>query len=185
MEKDGIVVIEIWSSSDEEEDESPVMMTKTMNSAMKDENKKKKIRAFGNDDDCLILDFNPFESINKLSINDNDENNQDISVIAEIGQVACRDYPHSRHLCAKFPFNRTPHSNYCEQIQAKIFFDSEDLSGQAGYLLQCYCYVCDSTAPCEFWLSTVLEHCHATEHDPKWQSLRKTTKMAPPSLQTS
>ncbi|URD95143.1 hypothetical protein MUK42_30046 [Musa troglodytarum] len=27
-------------------------------------------------------------------------------------QVACRDYPHSRHLCAKYPFSKTPTSSH-------------------------------------------------------------------------
>lgn len=30
--------------------------------------------------------------------------------------MACRDYPHSRHLCLKFPFHTTPHESYCELV---------------------------------------------------------------------
>ncbi|KAL4369600.1 hypothetical protein GQ457_05G018780 [Hibiscus cannabinus] len=45
-------------------------------------------------------------------------------------KVACRDYPHSRHLCLQFSFNTTLHDGYCDL---------------------CYCYVCDSAAPCEAW----------------------------------
>ncbi|XP_056162936.1 RPM1 interacting protein 13-like [Syzygium oleosum] len=51
---------------------------------------------------------------------------RDLVVIAEKGQVVCRDFLHSRHLCQKFPLATTPHERYCEL---------------------CYCYVCDSAAP--------------------------------------
>ncbi|MCL7035272.1 hypothetical protein MKW94_008365 [Papaver nudicaule] len=149
----GIEVIDIWSSDEEDDyDESPVIPYKSINSAMKDENKKKRVI----DDDCLILDFNPFETIDKLSIHDAKESDADLIVTAETGQVACRDYPHSRHLCVKFPFNKTPHSSYCQQ---------------------CYCYVCDSVAPCKFW-ATPVEHCHATAHESKWRILRENWKLS-------
>ncbi|GLU21346.1 hypothetical protein SLE2022_374910 [Rubroshorea leprosula] len=79
-------------------------------------------------EDCFILEFNPFDSvdISKLSIK-TEEDATDLSVIPEQGQVACREYPHSRHICLKFPFDTTPHENFCEQ---------------------CYCYVCYCAAPC-------------------------------------
>lgn len=32
-------------------------------------------------------------------------------------QVACRDYPHPRHLCVKYPFMSTAHENYCNQVR--------------------------------------------------------------------
>ncbi|KAJ4957587.1 hypothetical protein NE237_024698 [Protea cynaroides] len=107
-------------------------------------------------EDCFILEFNPFESVlsKKLSQNDRrtDNDEQDLSVIAERGQVACRDYPHSRHLCVKFPFNKTPHESYCEQ---------------------CYCYVCDSPAPCNSWTQPEQGHCHATDQVVMWKILRE------------
>ncbi|XVF12772.1 hypothetical protein REPUB_Repub08aG0148300 [Reevesia pubescens] len=99
-------------------------------------------------EDCFILDFNPSDSVNiaKLSVT-NDADDLDLSVLAENGQVACRDYPHSRHLCLQFPFDTTPHEKHCEL---------------------CYCYVCDSAAPCECWVT----HCHASEHVEDWKSQR-------------
>ncbi|KAL5738842.1 hypothetical protein ACOSP7_031603 [Xanthoceras sorbifolium] len=111
------------------------------------------------DEDCFILDFDPFESINdisKLSVssNDNDEDDDDLIVISEKGQVGCRDYPHSRHLCIKYPFDKTPHESHCEM---------------------CYCYVCDSTAPCKLWNEADDDqqaHCHASEHIGDWKSKR-------------
>ncbi|MBA0835285.1 hypothetical protein Goarm_007572, partial [Gossypium armourianum] len=111
-------------------------------------------------EDCFILDFNPFDSMNiaKLSFtiqdahDDADDDDDDLTVVAEKGKVACRDYPHSRHLCLRFPFDKTPHEKHC-------------------YL--CYCYVCDSVAPCEFW--TI--HSHASEHVEDWKSQRELMRL--------
>jgi hypothetical protein len=33
-------------------------------------------------------------------------------------QIACRDYPHPRHLCAKHPFSSTPHDRHCDQVRS-------------------------------------------------------------------
>lgn len=41
-------------------------------------------------------------------------------------QVACRDYPHSRHLCLKFPFNKTSHESHCDMV---LELDSHGLIG--------------------------------------------------------
>ncbi|XP_010268203.1 PREDICTED: uncharacterized protein LOC104605228 [Nelumbo nucifera] len=123
------------------------------------------LEEFDEKEDCFILDFDPFETIDlkKLALKDNkkkDEDSQEISVIAERGQVACRDYPHSRHLCVKFPFDKTPHEKYCEQ---------------------CYCYVCDTIAPCISWIRGAQQgHCHATEHDFIWKNLREMKNRNPP-----
>lgn len=35
--------------------------------------------------------------------------------------------------------------------------------------MQCYCYVCDSAAPCKCWKT----HCHASECAEDWKSQRK------------
>ena len=44
--------------------------------------------------------------------------------------------------------------------------------------LQCHCYVCDALAPCSQWgdgsLST--DHCHASDKEARWKSLRKISK---------
>ncbi|CAA0409701.1 unnamed protein product [Arabidopsis thaliana] len=75
------------------------------------------MKRFEETEDCFILDFDPFDSFD----------------------VACRDYPHPRHLCLNFPFGSTPNSSHCDL---------------------CYCYVCDKPAPCAEWtLST--SHCNA------------------------
>jgi hypothetical protein len=31
-------------------------------------------------------------------------------------QVACRDFPHARHLCVHFPFKTSLHVKYCTQV---------------------------------------------------------------------
>ncbi|XP_012569789.1 uncharacterized protein [Cicer arietinum] len=69
-------------------------------------------------------------------------------------KVACRDYPHARHLCAKFPFSSTPHEKHCGQ---------------------CHCYVCDSLAPCLKWGTGILntDHCHANDKTDMWKVQRK------------
>lgn len=36
-------------------------------------------------------------------------------------QIALRDYPHSRHLCLKFPFKTTPSESYCEKVREIVF----------------------------------------------------------------
>ncbi|XP_057473448.1 RPM1 interacting protein 13-like isoform X3 [Actinidia eriantha] len=95
------------------------------------------------DDDCVVLDGDPdkpAESENNWGGGDSD----DLLIVGEKGQIACRDYPHSRHLCVKFPFNSTPHERHCHQ---------------------CHCYVCDSLAPCVNWGNgtSIVDHCHATD----------------------
>ncbi|KAF7830808.1 uncharacterized protein G2W53_013141 [Senna tora] len=107
------------------------------------------IKRFEESEDCFILEFDPFEPVNlsKLSLEKNDTADAEISVVAEKGKVACRDFPHSRHLCIKYPFNTKSHESYCEM---------------------CYCYVCDSAAPCNYWNS----HCHAENVD-YWKEQRK------------
>ncbi|XP_019106431.2 uncharacterized protein LOC104899316 isoform X2 [Beta vulgaris subsp. vulgaris] len=76
------------------------------------------------------------------------------SSFKELLHVACRDYPHARHLCAKFPFSSTSHESRCDL---------------------CHCYVCDSLAPCSLWGSGVssIDHCHATDKEEFWKLERK------------
>eukprot|EP00268_Persea_americana_P049817 TRINITY_DN5361_c0_g3_i2.p1 TRINITY_DN5361_c0_g3~~TRINITY_DN5361_c0_g3_i2.p1 ORF type:complete len:176 (+),score=23.52 TRINITY_DN5361_c0_g3_i2:50-529(+) len=153
MAGDALNFIEIFSSEDDRSPLKPSSIVKTE----KDEKNMEDL-------DCIILDFDPFEDIDlskKLSIEDK-PSTEDLSVIFERGLVACRDYPHSRHLCAKFPFDKTPHESYCEQ---------------------CYCYVCDAPAPCKDWKGIEQEHCHASEHYQKWKLLRTERKnLAAPTV---
>ncbi|GAB2210146.1 hypothetical protein Droror1_Dr00015404 [Drosera rotundifolia] len=95
-------------------------------------------------EDCFILDFDPTApaDVSKSKVIDGD-----LSLVAEKGQVACRDYAHARYLCSRYPFSTTGHERYC---------------------VLCYCYVCDKTAPCQEWKN----HCNATHGCETWQSLR-------------
>ncbi|XP_009351909.1 uncharacterized protein LOC103943350 [Pyrus x bretschneideri] len=139
------------SSSAEDDDGSPIRQILCVKN-------KVDVKHFEDVEDCFILDFDPSEPVQlfKLSVSDNGggghDSSPDIAVVAEKGQVACRDYPHSRHLCLKFPFGTTPHESYCDL---------------------CYCYVCDSAAPCGLW---TLSHCHAAGHIGDWKSKRMLRK---------
>ncbi|CAK8543704.1 unnamed protein product [Lathyrus sativus] len=107
------------------------------------------------DDDCVILDGDPEKQV--THVNDSPNGSDELLVVGEKGQIACRDYPHPRHLCATFPYSSTPHERYCAQ---------------------CHCYVCDSPAPCLKWGNGLLttDHCHATDRSETWKTLRKDSK---------
>ncbi|XP_076944567.1 uncharacterized protein LOC143615284 isoform X2 [Bidens hawaiensis] len=126
--------------------------------------KPKSLVDSSDDNDCVVLDNDPNEQQlllhnhnNNINSGDGNDDSGDLLVVSEKGQVACRDYPHSRHLCIKFPFSTTPNQSHCEQ---------------------CYCYVCDSLAPCVYWGNgtAATDHCHATDKDEFWKLERKTVK---------
>ncbi|KAL8139141.1 hypothetical protein V2J09_005142 [Rumex salicifolius] len=108
------------------------------------------------DDDCVILDGDPDKPVAEDQNSGYDSD--DLVIVSEKGQVACRDYPHPRHLCVQFPFGSTLHSEHCKL---------------------CHCYVCDSPAPCGNWGNgiSVTDHCHATEKEELWKSERKRIKL--------
>ncbi|XP_071698699.1 uncharacterized protein [Rutidosis leptorrhynchoides] len=125
------------------------------------------------DDDCMILDHDPnkpLDTQNDDPVNrdqdDANDDDDDVLVVSEKGQVACRDYPHSRHFCIKFPFSSTPKQTHCDQ---------------------CYCYVCDSLAPCVYWGngSNSLDHCQATDKHNFWKIERQNSKNASKVSDTS
>ncbi|CAM8898973.1 unnamed protein product [Rhodiola kirilowii] len=104
------------------------------------------------DDDCVILDGDPDKMV---SVEENqDDGSDELVVVGEKGQIACRDYPHARHLCVKYPFSSTVHNFHCEQ---------------------CHCYVCDVIAPCNLWGTGMsdMDHCHATDKHEVWKTERK------------
>uniref|UniRef100_A0A8R7UCT3 RRM domain-containing protein n=2 Tax=Triticum urartu TaxID=4572 RepID=A0A8R7UCT3_TRIUA len=104
------------------------------------------------DDDCVILDSDPFSAV---AVNDEKDGGSDeeLQIVAEKGKVACRDFPHSRHLCSNMPFGATSHEKHCAM---------------------CYCFVCDAPAPCAYWGTGLLadDHCHATDKETKWRAMR-------------
>ncbi|KAI5599938.1 hypothetical protein POPTR_002G255400v4 [Populus trichocarpa] len=111
------------------------------------------------DDDCVVLGGDPDKPVSAVddvcrNETDSSDDGDDVLVVAEKGQVACRDYPHPRHLCVEFPFGSTPHERHCHL---------------------CHCYVCDSLAPCVHWGTGVstIDHCHATDKQETWKNQRK------------
>ncbi|GAB4841270.1 hypothetical protein Ancab_022002 [Ancistrocladus abbreviatus] len=131
---------------------------------------RKSLHAFQKDDDadCVVLDGDPDKPVTED--NDSGSGSDDLIIVGEKGQVACRDYPHSRHQCANFPFNSTPHDGHCNL---------------------CHCYVCDCPAPCSFWGNGVshTDHCHATDKEEFWKlerdKVRQGKSAPPPQLKLS
>ncbi|KAM0885352.1 hypothetical protein ACQ4PT_030429 [Festuca glaucescens] len=113
------------------------------------------------DDDCVILDYDLHST---AAVKDEKEGSvgdggldDELQIVAEKGEVACRDFPHSRHLCSNMPFGTTSHNKHCTM---------------------CYCFVCDAPAPCSYWGKglSVDDHCHATDKETKWEKLREAFK---------
>ncbi|CAN6288699.1 unnamed protein product [Urochloa humidicola] len=107
------------------------------------------------DEECEILSEDPLSDTTKVTPSPAAAN-EEIMVVAERGQVACRDFPHPRSSCAKNPFNTTPHERHCDK---------------------CFCYVCDIAAPCVSWKGYG-GHCHASDNDKKWKTMRLMMKKA-------
>ncbi|CAA0823914.1 RPM1 interacting protein 13 [Striga hermonthica] len=122
--------------------------------------------AAADDDDCVVLEGDPDKPVAVAApaqtangVKGDGDDGDDVEIVAEKGEVACRDFPHARHLCAKFLFASTVHEIHCSQ---------------------CHCYVCDSVAPCPHWGTgaSSVDHCHATDKDDYWRAERKRTKNA-------
>ncbi|CAL4928985.1 unnamed protein product [Urochloa decumbens] len=111
------------------------------------------------DDDCVILDGDPDKpvAVAKEEGPRRDAAEDELQIVAEKGELACRDFPHPRHLCATLLFSTSSHASHCNM---------------------CHCYVCDSPAPCAFWGNGTArtDHCHATDKDAKWKKLRQSSK---------
>ncbi|XWS76170.1 hypothetical protein CRYUN_Cryun01aG0153500 [Craigia yunnanensis] len=108
-----------------------------------------------NDDDCVVLEGDPDKALS--NVNDPQEDSDELLIVGQKGQIACRDFPHPRHDCAKFPFSSTSHEQHCEL---------------------CHCFVCDMRAPCCYWGSGIsnTDHCHATNKEEMWKTLRKNSR---------
>lgn len=105
------------------------------------------------DGDCVVLEGDPDKALS--DVNDPQQDSDECLIVGQKGQIACRDFPHPRHDCAKFPFSLTSHEQHCDL---------------------CHCFVCDTRAPCCYWGSGIstADHCHATDKEEKWKTLRKT-----------
>ncbi|KAM0858404.1 hypothetical protein ACQ4PT_047839 [Festuca glaucescens] len=163
-------VVEI-SSDEEEDDGSTPVARKLRFDAAADEGatggcdlgvgKKSESCGVGKeDDDCVVLDSDPDGAVPVAEEKGSagfDGGLDELQIVAEKGQVACRDFPHSRHLCSRLPFSTTSHVKHCSM---------------------CYCFICDAPAPCNYWgkgLSTD-DHCHATDKEIRWTTLRQAFK---------
>ncbi|XP_020093837.1 uncharacterized protein LOC109713937 [Ananas comosus] len=150
-EKESVLVISISSTSSsssygEEEEEEEEVEVRSAEEKGRD------------DDECCILPSDPFadDLILNLSLCQRNDDGDDLAILFVRGQVACRDLPHQRNLCAEYPFSKTPHESYCPK---------------------CFCYVCEKIAPCEAWKGP-LGHCHATDQEKKWKDMRKAQQSA-------
>ncbi|KAH9288422.1 hypothetical protein KI387_032539, partial [Taxus chinensis] len=129
-------VVEISSSDDEGETETQARRSSSFKRPLFSDNddeitvidsfpcyEKKNIRpkrakSFGTqiqdwENECLVLEGDPEKVIADPGVSADES--EDLVVTAEKGQVACRDFPHPRHLCVKFPFKNTPHEKYCDK----------------------------------------------------------------------
>jgi len=108
------------------------------------------------DDDCVVLDGDPDKAVTVADEEGSvgDGCSDELQIVAEKGPIACRDFPHSRHLCSNLPFSTTSHVKHC---------------------VMCHCYVCDAPAPCKYWGNSMSanDHCHATDKEPKWKLMRQ------------
>ncbi|KAG0549270.1 hypothetical protein BDA96_01G240700 [Sorghum bicolor] len=110
------------------------------------------------DDDCVVLDGDPDKVVTVADAGSaGDGSSDELQIVAEKGPIACRDFPHSRHLCSNLPFSTTTHVKHCTM---------------------CHCFVCDAPAPCKYWgnSNSADDHCHATDKDSKWRNMRQTFK---------
>ncbi|XP_013593615.1 PREDICTED: uncharacterized protein LOC106301711 [Brassica oleracea var. oleracea] len=105
------------------------------------------------DDDCVILDGDP-DKTTKTDTDKLAKDDDEVLVVGQKGEIACRDFPHPRHSCANYSFNSTSHEKYCDM---------------------CHCYVCDIPAPCAYWCIAVssIEHCHANDKEKIWRNQRE------------
>ncbi|KAL6658293.1 hypothetical protein ACP70R_003879 [Stipagrostis hirtigluma subsp. patula] len=106
------------------------------------------------DDECIILEGDPDKLVTLAEGEGSagEGSSDNLLIVAEKGPLACRDFPHSRHLCSNLPFSTTPHEMYCNK---------------------CHCFVCDTPAPCKYWGNGAYgcHHCHATDKA-DWPILR-------------
>ncbi|RID69272.1 hypothetical protein BRARA_C01373 [Brassica rapa] len=75
------------------------------------------------------------------SVTSQDMNFSFENLVESLELVACREYPHPRHLCLNSPFRSIPNATHCHL---------------------CCCCVGDKPAPCAQWISS---HCKASSVD--------------------
>uniref|UniRef100_A0A1J3F3K3 RPM1 interacting protein 13 n=1 Tax=Noccaea caerulescens TaxID=107243 RepID=A0A1J3F3K3_NOCCA len=116
-----------------------------------------KVQKDDDDDDCVVLDGDPYKTTEQATTIDTCAADE-LLVLGQKGEIACRDFPHPRHACAKYPFDATPHDKYCDM---------------------CHCYVCDIRAPCPYWriFFSSVDHCHAANNkEQRWKNHRESIR---------
>lgn len=146
----------LFTSDEESDDEVVIVSENKPQLKSKSSTLAVKVVDEDDDDDCVVLEGDPENGV--TSVDEEATGSDELFVVGEKGQIACRDYPHARHLCAKFPFSSTPHERHCSQ---------------------CHCFVCDSLAPCLKWGTGILssDHCHANDKTELWKIQRKNFKL--------
>ncbi|CAA7050113.1 unnamed protein product [Microthlaspi erraticum] len=161
----------VYLSSDDDEADKPVDAEGVSDEKKHKSKKRKKTKTTGHrksnskvknedgdddDDDCVVLDCDPYQTTEKETTTDTCATDE-VLVVGQKGEIACRDFPHPRHACAKYPFNTTPHENFCDM---------------------CHCYVCDIRAPCPYWriLFSSMDHCHANSKEQMWKNQRESIR---------
>ncbi|XVF81087.1 hypothetical protein PTKIN_Ptkin15bG0128300 [Pterospermum kingtungense] len=137
------------------EDPDEVVVVGEVNPNKKSKSSVKKV-VDEDDDDLVVLDGDPDKP--SSDVNDRHEDSDDLLIVGQKGQIACRDFPHPRHDCAIFPFSSTSHASHCEL---------------------CHCFVCDTRAPCRYWGFgiSITDHCHATDKEEIWKTQRKNFRL--------
>eukprot|EP00899_Mesostigma_viride_P001401 jgi/Mesvir1/11261/Mv01064-RA.2 len=111
--------------------------------------------------ECEILTEAPADPVRKASVPQDIDDGDDIKVTAVRGQNALVDWPHSRPDCARKPFSKSAHEDYCDF---------------------CYCYVCDvKCSECPYWRGASdakQGHCHAESSSAQWVHLRAQRRIA-------
>ncbi|KAL5218113.1 hypothetical protein ABZP36_018797 [Zizania latifolia] len=140
----------------------PSIFEETMVSLLDDKKPVREVAAAadGDDDDCVVLDANPDKAavgVKEMRPGEG-ASEEELQIVAEKGELACRDFPHPRHLCVSMPFSTSSHADHCTL---------------------CHCYVCDCPAPCANWGkgTKLTDHCHATDKDGKWDKMRQALKL--------
>ncbi|WCJ38233.1 RPM1 interacting protein 13 [Euphorbia peplus] len=143
-------------AADDSDDDDVVVISEYVPVKPKSKSKSKPDRVVKDldDDDCVVLDCDPDKAVNVGGDDGGGDDGDDVLFVGQTGQIACRDYPHPRHHCAKFAFSSTPHEQHCDL---------------------CHCYVCDSLAPCALWGdgTSTMNHCHATDKQEVWKIQRQ------------
>lgn len=137
------------------DDPDEVVFIGEVNPIRKLKSSQSSIECISDDDECVVLDGDPDKPLEIA--NGEEEDCDELQIVGQKGEIACRDLPHSRHLCAKFKFDSTPHEKYCEL---------------------CHCFVCDALAPCVHWGLgfSNSDHCHATDEEKRWTLLRQNVR---------